>query len=140
MNKTFSNKKAYFEYQIIEEFEAGIVLTGLEIKAIRAGRVNLFGSYVKIMGGEAFWIGGIVEVAEGDSQRSRKLLLHQKEIKKLIGKSQEEGSALVPIKLYLKKGRAKLLVGIGKGLKKHDKRDKIRKRDLDREAERSIKN
>lgn len=140
MSQTFHNKKAHFEYQIVEEFEAGIVLTGLEIKAIRQGRVNLFGSYVKIMGGEAFWIGGIIEISDGDNQRSRKLLLHQKEIKRLIGKSQEEGLALVPTKLYMKKGRAKLLVGVGKGLKKHDKRDKIRKRDLDREAERSIKN
>jgi len=140
MSQTFYNKKAHFEYQIIEEFEAGIVLTGLEIKAIRAGRVNLFGSYVKIMGGEAFWIGGSIEITDGDNQRSRKLLLHQKEIKRLIGKSQEEGLALVPTKLYMKKGRAKLLVGVGKGLKKHDKRDKIRKRDLDREAERSVKN
>jgi len=139
MNQTFNNKKAYFDYQIIEEFEAGIVLTGLEIKAIRQGRVNLFGSYVKIMGGEAFWIGGVIEVNEGDSQRSRKLLLHQTEIKKLIGKSQVEGAALIPVKLYLKKGRAKLLVGIGKGLKKHDKRNKIRKRDLEREAEHGIK-
>lgn len=140
MNRTFYNKKAHFEYHIIEELEAGIVLTGLEIKAIRQGRVNLFGSYVKIMGEEAFWIGGIIEVTDGDNQKSRKLLLHQKEIKRLIGKSKEEGLALVPIKLYLRKGRAKLLIGVCRGLKKHDKREKIKKRDLEREAERSIKN
>lgn len=139
MSQTFNNKKAHFEYQITEDLEAGIVLTGLEIKAIRQGRVNLFGSYVKIMGEEAFWIGGIIEITEGDNQRTRKLLLHQKEIKRLIGKSKEEGLALIPLKLYLKKGRAKLLIGVGRGLKKHDKRDKLRQRDLDREAERSMK-
>jgi len=137
---SIANKKAYFDYDILETIEAGIVLMGLEIKAIRSGRINISGSYVKIMNGEAFWLGGELNVLEGDRQRTRKLLLHQKEMKRLMGKSQEEGLTILPLKIYLRRGRAKLLIGIGKGLKKYDKREKIKKRDTEREAARGLSN
>ncbi|PIS07741.1 SsrA-binding protein [Candidatus Berkelbacteria bacterium CG10_big_fil_rev_8_21_14_0_10_43_13] len=135
---SISNKKAYFDYQILDSIEAGIALVGLEIKALRAKKVSITGSYVKIINGEVFWLGGNFDVLDGDRQRTRKLLLHSAEIDKLIGKSQEKGLALVPLKLYMKRGRAKLEVGICKGLKKYDKREVMKKKDLDRDAGRAI--
>ena len=130
--KKIYNKKARFDYDIVGTFEAGIVLSGLEIKSIRAGKVDLTGSHVKIIGGELFWLGGIIQVAEGDSQRSRKLLMHKTEINKLIGKTEEKGMSLIPISLYITRGKAKLQIGLGKGRKKHDKRKMIKKRDFER--------
>jgi len=130
--KKIYNKKARFDYDIVGTFEAGIVLSGLEIKSIRAGKVDLTGSHVKIIGGELFWLGGIIQVAEGDSQRSRKLLMHKTEINKLIGKTEEKGMSLIPISLYITRGKAKLQIGLGKGRKKHDKREMIKKRDFER--------
>lgn len=133
------NKKARFDYEIIDSFEAGIVLVGLEIKALREKKVGINGSYVKIIGGEVFWLGGNFDVKEGDRQRTRKLLLHGSEISKLIGKTSESGLTLIPLKIYLKHGRAKLEIGLARGKKKYDKRETIKKRDLDREASRSAK-
>ncbi len=130
--KKYYNKKARFDYEISDTFEAGIVLTGLEIKSIRVGKMNLTGSHVKIIGGELFWLGGIIQVAEGDQQRSRKLLMHKSEINKLMGKSEERGQSIVPISLYIKRGKAKLNIGLGRGRKKHDKREMIKKRDFER--------
>ena len=127
--KEFFNKKARFDYEILETFEAGIVLTGNEIKAIRSGRINLSSSYAKVMGKEVFWLGGDINVEEGDRQRTRKLLLHKSQIKKFIGKSSEKGLSLIPLKLYIKKGKAKLLLGIGRGKKKRDKREIIKQRE-----------
>ena len=138
--KEFYNKKARFDYQILDSFEAGLVLTGSEIKEIRNGRVNLTGSYVRVLNQEVFWIGGIINVKEGDIQRTRKLLLHKEQIEKLIGKTQEKGLALIPLKLYLKRGKAKLEVGLGKGMKKYEKRDLIKKRDIERELDQKVKN
>jgi SsrA-binding protein len=134
----FFNRKARFDYEILESLEVGIVLTGLEIKAIRSGRVTLAGSYAKILNGEIFWVGGNILVA-GEPQRTRKLLLKQAEIKKLIGKVQEQGLTLVPLKLYLTRGRAKLELGIGRGRKARDKREKLKKADRDREAQIQLK-
>lgn len=133
------NKKARFDYQILESLEAGIALTGEEIKAVRANRVNMAGSYAKVINGEVFWLGGNFNLAEGDNQRTKKLLLHKEQISRLVGKSQEQGLALIPLKLYLSKGKAKIELGIGRGLKKHDKREVIKKREQDREAEAKIK-
>lgn len=133
------NKKARFEYSFLESMEAGLVLTGEEIKAIRANKVNLTGSHVKIISGEAWWVGGIIEVLIGDRQRTRKLLLHKNEIEKLVGKSVERGLTIIPTKIYLKKGRAKLEISLSRGKKLHDKREVIKQRDLDREARRKIK-
>lgn len=132
-----SNKKAFFDYQIMETYEAGIVLVGEEIKAIREGRINITGSYVKLINGEVFWLGGDFNIT-GDRQRTRKLLLKEEEIKRLLGKSSEDGLAIIPIKLYIKRGKAKLEIGIAKGLKKYDKREKIKKRDTEREVSRRL--
>lgn len=139
MTDSFVNKKVYHDYKILEEYEAGIALIGQEIKAIRAGRVNLTGSYVKVVNGEVFWIGGMIESALEDPQRTRKLLLKAAEIKKLIGKTSEQGQTIVPLKLYLKRGRAKLLIGLAKGLKKYDKREIAKKKDQAREIARTVK-
>jgi len=138
-SKNLINRKARFEYSFLESLEAGLVLTGEEIKAVRANKVNLTGSHVKIIGGEAWWIGGIIDVPVGDRQRTRKLLLHKNEIEKLVGKSEEKGLTIIPTKIYLKKGRAKLQIALSRGKKLHDKREEIKQRDLAREAARKIK-
>jgi SsrA-binding protein len=135
----YFNKKARHDYQIVESLEAGIVLTGEEIKAVRSGRISLVGSYAKVVKGEGFWVGGMINVDGGDPQRSRKLLLHKQEINRLIGKGQEQGITLIPLKLYLKRGKAKLELGIGRGLKKFDKRQKLKEEEHNREIDRSAK-
>jgi len=137
--KAFVNRKAGFDYQISDTFEAGIVLNGLEIKAIRAGKVGLASSYAKVINEEVFWLGGNLGISEGDQQRTRKLLLKSDEIKKILGKLTQERMLLIPLKLYIKRGKAKLLVGLARGKKKFDKRDIIKKRDQERDSERIIK-
>lgn len=132
------NKKASFDYTVLEAIEAGIELTGDEIKIVRARKVTIAGSYVKIINGEVFWLGGNFNLDTGDKQRTKKLLLHQEEINRLIGKSQEDGLTLIPLKLYLKHGRAKLEIGVCRGLKKYDKREKLKKRDNERDLARGI--
>ncbi len=138
-NLSITNKKAYFDYQILDSLEVGIALIGLEIKALRAKKVSITGSYVKIINGEVFWLGGNFDVIAGDRQRTRKLLLHSTEIDRLIGKSQEKGLALIPLKIYMKRGRAKLEVGIARGKKQYDKREVMKKRDQERETGRTLK-
>lgn len=133
---TIENRKAHFDYEIIDSLEAGISLVGDEIKALRAKKVTISGSYVKIIGGEVFWLGGNFDVKSGDRQRTRKLLLHAAEISRLVGKTAENGLTLVPLKLYLKRGRAKLEVGVCRGLKKFDKREILKKKDQLRDADR----
>jgi SsrA-binding protein len=135
----YLNRKASFDYQIFDTFEAGIVLTGLEIKAIRAGKVNMTTSYAKVINEEVFWLGGNLGILEGDQQRTRKLLLKGDEIKKIQGKLTQERMLLIPLKLYIKRGKAKLLVGLARGKKKFDKREMIKKRDQERDSERIIK-
>ena len=134
------NKKARFDYQILDSLEAGIVLTGLEIKAVRAKKVNMTSSYAKIIGGEVFWLGGVMEISQGDKQRTRKLLLKKDQIKKLIGKVEEKGLSLIPIKLYLTRGKAKLELGIGKGMKIYEKRSKLKEQDIERDVRINSKN
>jgi SsrA-binding protein len=138
-SKNLINRKAKFEYTFVENLEAGIVLTGEEIKAIRANKVNLSGSHVKIIGGEAWWVGGVISVLASDQQRTRKLLLHAKEIKRLIGKSEGKNLTIVPTKIYLKHGRAKLEIALSRGKKLRDKRSIIQQRDLEIEAGRNLK-
>ena len=138
-SKNLINKKASFDYQFLESLETGLVLTGEEIKAIRANKVNLSGSHIKIIGGEAFWVGGIINVVIGDQQRTRKLLMHKEEIERISGKSEEKGLTIIPKKIYLKHGKAKLEIALSRGKKLHDKREIIKKRDLDLEAARSIR-
>ncbi len=141
-----TNEKAHFDYHILETLEAGLVLTGHEVKSIKGGRCSIKGAYVKIVGKEAWLLGATVSPYQAgnvplgyDQQRSRKLLLKKKELNYLIGKSQEKGLTLVPVKLYNKNGLIKLEVGIGRGKKKSDKREKIVERETQRKIERALK-
>lgn len=138
------NKKAYFDYYIESEIEAGIALVGTEIKSIRKGSAQLKDSYVVIKNNEAFLLNMyIAKYEEGnifnhDELRTRKLLLHKKEIKKLKEIREKERYSLVPLKMYIKRGHAKVLVGIAKGKKMYDKRETIKKRDEMRESKKYI--
>ncbi len=140
------NKKAYHDYTILETFEAGIVLKGTEIKSIRKGKINLKDGFVKIQGGEAFlWNVHISPYDQGnifnhDPLRSRKLLLHKKQIMKLVGELKTQGTTLIPLKVYLKDGFAKVLIGLGKGKKQYDKREDMKRKEQNREIERTLKN
>ena len=141
-----NNKKARFDYEIIDEIEAGIVLTGTEIKSIRCGNANLKDSYAIIKNNEVFLLGmHISPYKEGnifnhDELRTRKLLLHKKEILKINNKLVLDGYTLVPIKLYFVKNKAKILLGIARGKKNYEKRAAIKKRDIDRELKKQYKN
>lgn len=137
--KEFFNRKARHEYSITDSLETGIVLTGLEIKAIRNGRIDMSASYAKIINGEVFWLGGSINIDSGDTQRTRKLLLRKEQIRKLLGKTSEQGMTLVPLKLYISNGKAKLELGVGKGMKKHEKRAVLKERDIKREIEATLK-
>ena len=134
------NREARFNYFIQEEFECGIVLTGTEIKAIREGKVNLKDSYAKIRNNEVYLLNThISEYKEGnifnhDPRRTRKLLLHKREILKLRDKVEQEGLTLVPLKLYMQKNKVKILLVLCKGKKNFDKRETMKERDLKREA------
>ena len=146
MKPLAENKKAYFNYRILEKLEAGISLIGQEVKSIKTRGVNLAGSYVIIRDDEAFWVGAKIPPyqpknapADYNSERSRKLLLKKSEIRYLIGKSRQKGLTLLPLKLYTKQGKIKLEFGIAKGTKKADKREVIKKRQIKREIERTLK-
>ena len=134
------NKKAYFDYTILDSIEAGISLVGTEIKSVRKGSVDLKDSFITIKNNEAFIINMyIAKYEEGnifnhEERRTRKLLLHKKEIKKLKEKVSTEGLTLIPLKLYFKKNYVKVLVGLCKGKKLYDKRASIKERDLKRET------
>ena len=134
------NKKAYFDYTIVEELEAGIALTGTEIKSIRKGSIDLKDTFVNIKNNEAFILNMyIAKYEEGnifnhDERRTRKLLLHKKEIKKLKEQIKQEGLTIIPLKLYFKKNKVKILIGICKGKKLYDKRALLKEKDLKREA------
>lgn len=134
------NKKAYFDYSILEELEAGIALKGTEIKSIRQGSVDLKDSFVTIKQNEAYIINMyIAKYEEGnifnhDERRTRKLLLHKKEILKIKEKVKIEGLTIIPLKLYFKKNKVKILIGICKGKKLYDKRAALKEKDLKREA------
>ena len=133
------NKKAYFDYFIEETYESGIELKGTEIKAIRNGSVDIKDSYVKFKDNEAFVINSFIDRYEEGNQfnheerRSRKLLLHKKEILKLQDQVAKEGYNVVPLKMYFKKNKVKLLIGLAKGKKLYDKRESIKERDLKKE-------
>ncbi len=140
------NKKAYHDYHVLETFEAGIVLKGTEVKSVKQGRINLKDSYAKIKDGEAFLINAHISpykhgnVYNHDPTRTRKLLLHRKEIDKLFGKIKEKGLTLVPLKVYIKNGLVKVELGLCKGKKEYDKREDIKRRDLERELRYESKN
>ncbi len=138
------NKKAYFDYTIESEFEAGIELLGTEIKSVRKSQVQLKDSYVIIKNNEAYLLNMFIakydegNVFNHEETRTRKLLLHKKEIRKLKEAASQEGYSIIPLKLYLKNGKAKLLIGLAKGKKNYDKRQSIKKRDEERERRRYI--
>ncbi len=141
------NKKAYYDYEVLEDFEAGIVLTGQEVKSIRNGRMSLKGSHIIIQEGEVFLIGSKIPPYQPkntpkdyDPGRKRKLLLTKKEIRYLTGKSTEGGLTLIPLKVYTKNRLIKLKFGLCRGKKKYDKRKKIRDREIDKNLRRKIKN
>lgn len=139
------NKKARHDYHIEETYEAGLVLTGTEIKSVRAGKVNLRDSYARIKDGEVFLLNMHISPYEQgnrfnhDPLRTRKLLLHKREINKLIGLTKEKGYTLVPLKIYLKNGLAKVDLAVAKGKKLYDKRESMKKRDAQREIERAFR-
>ena len=139
------NRKARHDYIIEDEYEAGIVLTGTEIKSIRAGKANIKDSYAIIKNEEIFLLNTHISSYEKgnifnhEENRTRKLLLHKKEIKKLNNKINLEGYTLIPLKIYFIKGKAKVLIGLCKGKKNYDKRETIKERDLEREIARSNK-
>lgn len=136
------NKKARFEYEVVDTIEAGIVLKGTEVKSIRQKKVSIQDAYARIKDGEAFLFGMNITIYEAgnifnhDPLRVRKLLLHSQEIKRLTGKQQEKGLTMVPLKLYWKNGKVKVLLGIAKGKTLYDKRHDIKKRESDREMQR----
>ncbi|MBC3868758.1 SsrA-binding protein SmpB [Undibacterium oligocarboniphilum] len=140
------NKKAFHDYFIEEQFEAGIVLEGWEVKAIRAGRLQLKEAYVIVRNGEIYLFGahiGALPTASThihpDSVRTRKLLLHAAEISKLIGKVERSGYTMVPLNMHFSKGRVKCQIGLAKGKKQHDKRDAEKERDWQREQQKIMK-
>ncbi|MBE9483098.1 MAG: SsrA-binding protein SmpB [Chloroflexi bacterium] len=145
MKTVATNRKAYHNYHIEDSVEAGIVLTGTEIKSIRAGRVNLGDAYVRIEGGELWLLNAHIARYEAGSYlsheptRPRKLLLHRKQINNLTSKVAEKGFTLVALKLYIKDSIAKVEVALAKGKKQYDKRELIARRDIEREIDRTIK-
>ena len=145
LNMEIVNRRAHFDYFIEEELEAGIVLTGTEIKSIRMGKVNLKDSYAIIRNGEIFLLNTHISSYEKgnifnhEEDRTRKLLLHRLQIKKLQNKITLEGYTLIPLKIYFVKGRAKVLIGLCKGKKNYDKRQTIKDRDIEREIAKGYK-
>jgi len=140
------NKKVYFNYQILEKFEAGISLIGQEVKSIKSGKVSLVGSYVVLKGEEVYLVGATIPPYQPKNapsnynpERSRKLLLKKTEIKNLIGKVKQKGLTLMPLKLYTKNGKIKLGFAVAKGKRKVDKREQIKKREFERQKERLLR-
>ena len=140
------NKKARFDYEISDRFEAGMVLTGSEVKSLRMGKANLTDSFAKINNGEVWLMNCHISPYPFSSYnnheplRPRKLLLHKREIQRLAGKINEQGYSLIPLALYFKEGKVKVDLALARGKKKHDKRESIKRRDQEREIERALKN
>lgn len=141
------NRKARFQYEILDTYEAGVELLGTEVKSIRAGQVNLRDGFATVRDGEV-WLQNVhispskntSQFFNHDPRRTRKLLLHRDEIKRLIGKIEQKGLTLVPLKLYLKRGWIKVSLGLGRGKKLHDKRESLKRKQQGREVERALKN
>ena len=145
MTEFARNRKALHDFNIEETYEAGIALTGPEVKSVRAGRANLKESYARVRDGEVYLIGAHISPYENARHgeqlptRDRKLLLHRSEIARLVGKSQEDGKTLIPLRLYPKNGRIKLEIAVASRKKQYDKRREIAKKTADREIERAMK-
>ncbi|NIO03463.1 MAG: SsrA-binding protein SmpB [Proteobacteria bacterium] len=139
------NKRARFDFSIEETYEAGIVLTGTEVKALREGKANLKDSFAKIKNEEIFLVDAhISPYTHGnrfnhDPDRPRKLLMHKREIKRLYGKYREKGFSIIPTKMYFKDGRVKVEIGLGKGKRAYDKRESLKQKTVEREVERSYR-
>jgi SsrA-binding protein len=139
------NRKAHHDYHLFETFEAGLVLVGTEVKAIREGRVNLRDSFARVDDGEVFLYNVNISpyshrgYADHEPLRRRKLLLHRDEIRRLVGKTVERGMTLVPTRMYFKNGRVKVAISLAKGKKEYDKREAIKRREADRETRAAIK-
>ena len=139
------NRQARHNYFIDETYEAGMMLVGSEVKSLREGKANLVDSYARINKGEAFLVNAHISAYSGANQfnheptRTRKLLLHGREIERLTGKTKERGLTLIPLKIYFKNGRAKVEIGLARGKKLYDKRETLRRKVAQREVERSIK-
>jgi SsrA-binding protein len=139
------NRKALYDFEILESFEAGMALVGTEVKAIREGRVNLRDSYARVERGEVWALNVHISpyshrgYVDHEPLRKRKLLLHKAEIRKLIGRTVEKGLTLVPLRMYFKNGRIKMAIGLARGKKVHDKRETIRRREVDRETRAAVK-
>jgi SsrA-binding protein len=145
MSRLADNKKALFDYEVLDKFEAGLVLTGQEVKSARVGRLSLRGSHVGLAQGGLWLINASLppydkagHLVDYDPNRSRKLLVHKREIDKLVGKLEQKGLTLVPISAYTKGSKIKLEFALARGRKKYEKREAIKKRDIDREVRRSL--
>ena len=140
-----TNRKAFFNYEILDRAEAGVILLGTEIKSIREGGLNFKDAYVDHRGGELFLVGCHVSpyshgnLMNHPDERDRKLLLHKREILKIGGKAAEKGFTIVPLKAYFKKGRVKVEIGLARGKKAHDKRESIKRKELDRETRQAVR-
>lgn len=140
-----TNRKAYHDYHIEETHEAGIALTGTEIKSVRAGSVNLKDSYAVVKDGEAWLLNAHISAYDPasrqnvDPDRTRKLLLHRAEINRLMGRVQEKGLTIIPLRVYLKRNKAKVEIALVRGKRQYDKREAIAKRETDREIQRALK-
>ncbi len=146
MKKLAQNRKAHFDYELIKEYEAGVVLRGFEVKSVKSGIASLKGAFVTAHNEELFLINALIplykytkEIPGYDAYASRKLLLHKKEISYLMGKVKTEGLTLVPLSMYNKKGRVKVLFALAKGKKKYDKRQTMKKRESSRRIDRAMK-
>lgn len=140
------NRRAHFDYEILETYEAGIALSGFEVKAVKIGRMALTGAFAVIRGEEAWLLNAAIPPYQAkntpagyDPERSRRLLLHKSQIKELIGAVSQKGLTIVPLKVYSKRGRVKVLIGLARHRKQRDKRETIRKRESEREIERTLK-
>lgn len=146
MNEISVNRRAYFDYEILETYEAGIELLGHEVKSVKTGHINLAGSFAVIRKEEAWLISATIPPYQSknttssyEPTRSRRLLLHKSEIKELVGKTAQKGLTIVPLKVYTKHSRVKILIGLARHKKKADKREAIKKRETEREIERIVK-
>ncbi|MFI5183591.1 MAG: SsrA-binding protein SmpB [Vicinamibacteria bacterium] len=140
-----TNRKAFFNYEILDRAEAGITLVGSEVKSVRDGGLNFRDSYVEYRGGELFLIGCYIgpyshaNMQNHPEDRVRKLLLHKREILKLGGKATEKGFTLVPLKAYFKNGRVKVEIGLARGKRSHDKRESIKRKDIERDTRQAVR-
>ena len=146
MNDISVNRRAHFDYEILSTYEAGIALFGFEVKAVKTGRINLAGAYALIRGGEAWLLNATIPPYQAantpldyDPTRTRRLLLHKSQITELIGATAEKGLTMVPLKVYTERNRVKILLGLGRHKKKGDKRESIKRRETNREIERTLK-